>query len=59
MDAVIWWEAEVRDLAHVPRFRNVAETMSGMSKGYLDTLTDLQSRLDAGIAQFRERPISD
>ena len=54
MDEITQWEAEVRNLAHVPRFRNVAEAMSGMSRVFLDALNDFQGRIDDGIAQFRE-----
>ncbi|MGI8437978.1 MAG: DUF4236 domain-containing protein [Chthoniobacterales bacterium] len=54
MDEVIQWEAEVRNLAHVPRFRNVAEAMSGWSRFCLDCLNHFQGQIDDGIAQFGE-----
>jgi hypothetical protein len=43
MESIIGWEEEVRLLANDPRFRQVGESMSGMSRPYLDALIDLQN----------------
>lgn len=51
MQSIIGWEEEVRLLANDPRFRQVGESMSGMSRPYLDALIDLRNQLDTQIPQ--------
>jgi hypothetical protein len=54
MESIIGWEEEVRLLANDPRFRQVGESMSGMSRPYLDALIDLQNKLDTQIPQAKQ-----
>jgi hypothetical protein len=54
MESIIRWEEEVRLVANDPRFRQVGESMSGMSRPYLDALIDLQNKLDTQIPQAKQ-----
>jgi uncharacterized protein DUF4236 len=49
MEALIGWEELVTLFAENPLFRPVAETMSGMSRPFLDCINELQRRLDTQI----------
>lgn len=49
LDGVIAWEEDVRTFAMDSRFREVAESMSGLSKPYLDALNEFQNRLDTQV----------
>jgi hypothetical protein len=54
MESIIGWEEEVRLLANDPRFHQVGESMSGMSRPYLDVLIDLRNQLDTQIPQAKQ-----
>ena len=49
MEGLIAWEELVKLFEENPLFRPVAETLSGMSKPFLDSLNELQERLDTQI----------
>ena len=54
MESIIRWEEEVRLLTNDPRFRQVGESISGMSQPFLDALIDLQNKLDMQIPQAKQ-----
>lgn len=59
MEALIGWEQLVTLFAKNPLFRPVAETMSGMSKPFLDCINELKRSLDTQIPDLpRTRHIS-
>jgi len=54
LDGVIAWEEDIRIFRMDIRFREVAESMSGLSKPYLDALNEFQNRLDTQIPVLAE-----